>query len=129
MTADKNSERHTSLAGGIEYTFYQINNSSADLGLITEIMLDDRNDYFLNNETAIGLRLTLNDLNGTSLLTGASLDNNGESNRFFSEFETRLRDDSKLFVDVAINGHINKNDFTYAFKQDSSLNLKFAKYF
>ena len=129
VTVDKNSERHTSFAGGVEYTFYQINNSSADLGLITEIILDDRNDYFLNNETAIGLRLTLNDINGTSLLTGASLDNNGESNRFFSEFETRLSDDSKLFIDIAINGHINKNDFTYAFKQDSSLSLKFAKYF
>ena len=92
-------------------------------------MLDDRSDYFLNNETAIGLRLNFNDLNGTSLLTGASLDNDGDSNRFFAELETRLGDDSKLFIDVTMNGHINQNDFTYAFKQDSNLNLKFAKYF
>ena len=129
ISAKNGSERHASLAGGIEYTFYQPYDSSVDLGIITEIMLDDRNNYFLNNETAIGLRLTLNDINGTSLLTGASLDNNGDSNRFFAEFETRLKDDIKIFIDLTVNGHINANDFTYAFEQDSNLKLMIAKYF
>ena len=53
----------------------------------------------------------------------------GNSNQFFCEYEKRLKDDIKLFVDLSMNGHIDSNDFTYAFKDDSNLTIKIAKYF
>ena len=53
----------------------------------------------------------------------------GNSNRFKVEFEQRVTDDLKLFLDLSLNGSIDDADFTYQFKEDSSVTLKLAKYF
>ena len=129
LTGKIESENHVRAAGGFEYTFYGINDTSQDLGIVAEYLFDDRNSNPFNNETALAIRWTKNDINSTALLAGAYLDLRGDSNRFFCEYEKRLKDDLKLFLDASLNGHINSNDFTYAFKDDSSLTIKIAKYF
>ena len=53
----------------------------------------------------------------------------GNSNRYFGEYERRLSDNLKLFIDFLINGSIDSEDFNYAFKDDSSFTIKIAKYF
>ena len=129
VSAKDGSERHLSAAGGIEYTYYGIRNTQSDLGVIVEYAFDDRNDNPFNNEGVIGLRWSLNDIKSSSLLAGYLFDMRGNSNRFQAEFEQRVNDDLKLFFDVSLNGSIDNTDFTYQFKEDSSLTLKLAKYF
>ena len=123
------SENHIKTAGGIEYTFYGINDTPQDLGIVAEYLFDDRSSNPFNNETALAIRWNKNDINATTLLAGAYLDLRGDSNRFFCEYERRLSDDLKIFLDASLNGHINSKDFTYAFSEDSSLTIKIAKYF
>ena len=129
LTGKIESENHIKTAGGVEYTFYGINDTPQDLGIVAEYLFDDRSSNPFNNETALAIRWNKNDINATTLLAGAYLDLRGDSNRFFCEYEKRLRDDLKLFLDASLNGHINSEDFTYAFSEDSSLTIKIAKYF
>ena len=75
------------------------------------------------------MRWTQNDINSKSILAGLLSDLGGNSNRFFAEFEQRLNDDVKLLIDTSISGNIDQNDFTYAFKEDSQITVKIAKYF
>ena len=123
------SENHIRTGGGIEYTFYGINDTAQDLGIVAEYLFDDRSNNPFNNEAAFAIRWNKNDINSTAILAGAYLDLRGDSNRFFCEYEKRLKDDVKLFLDASINGHINSKDFTYAFNDDSNLTIKIAKYF
>ena len=129
ISAKDGSERHLSTAGGIEYTYYGIRNTPSDLGVIVEYAFDDRNDNPFNNEGIIGLRWSVNDIKSSSLLAGYLFDMRGNSNRFQVEFEQRVTDDLKLFLDLSLNGSIDDADFTYQFKEDSSVTLKLAKYF
>jgi len=129
LSAHQQSERHLSVAGGVEYTFYSVADTSQDLGFVIEYLFDDRNSNPFNDESAIALRWTKNDIASTTLLTGAFIDMKGNSNRYFGEYERRLTDNLKLFIDFLINGSIDSEDFTYAFKDDSSFTIKIAKYF
>ena len=129
LTAKNGEERHFGIAGGTEYTIYGLRETTSDLGIIVEYTFDDRNDFAFNNEGVLALRWTKNDIKSTSLLAGLVADMSGSSNRFFAEFEQRIRDDLKVFIDMSINGEIDADDFTYAFEEDSQLTLKIAKYF
>ena len=129
ISAKNGSERYFSAAGGIEYTFYGIQNTQSDLGIIIEYIFDDRNDSPLNNDGVIGLRWNKNDIKSTTFLAGLLIDMHGNSTRLQSEFEQRIANDLKLFVDFSINGNINQADFGYQFKEDSKMTVKIAKYF
>ena len=127
--AELMSEQYFSAAGGFEYTYYGFNNSSQDLGLIIEYLFDDRNDQPFNNEGSIGIRWTKNDINSTTLLAGSIVDLDGNSNQFFIEYEQRLKNDFKIFIEAIISGSIDSSDYNYAFKDDSNFKIKIAKYF
>ena len=129
ISAKNGNERHLSAAGGIEYTFYGIQNTQSDLGIIIEYIFDDRNNSPLNNDGVIGLRWNKNDIKSTTFLAGLLIDLHGNSNRLQAEFEQRIADDLKLFVDFSLNGNINRGDFAYQFIEDSKMTLKIAKYF
>ena len=129
ISAKNGSERYFSAAGGIEYTFYGIQNTQSDLGIIIEYIFDDRSNSPLNNDGVIGLRWNKNDIKSTTFLAGLLIDMHGNSTRLQSEFEQRIADDLKLFVDFSINGNINQADFGYQFKEDSKMTVKIAKYF
>jgi hypothetical protein len=129
ISAELMSERHLSVAGGLEYTYYGLNNSSQDLGIIVEYLFDDRNDHPFNNEGSIGLRWTRNDINSSALLAGSIIDLDGNSNQFFIEYEQRLKNDFKIFLEAIISGSIDSSDYNYAFKDDTNFKVKIAKYF
>ena len=53
----------------------------------------------------------------------------GNSNRFIAEYEQRINNNVKLFIDATFNGSIDSQDFTYAFEEDSVFSIKLAMYF
>ena len=129
LSAKDGDERHLGVAGGFEYTFYGIRDSQSDLGLVIEYSFDDRNSYPFNNDSVAALRWTKNDINSTSLLAGMFIDMRGNSNRFIAEYEQRINNNVKLFIDATFNGSIDSQDFTYAFEEDSVFSIKLARYF
>jgi hypothetical protein len=64
--------------GGFEYTFYQVRESSADIGLLLEYQYDGRDEFepitIADNDVFVGTRLALNDVQDTALLAGVSYD-------------------------------------------------------
>ena len=80
------SDRYMALAGGFEYSFYDLGGNGIDIGLIGEYLFDDRNEYSTSafqNDVFVGGRFAFNDENSTDLLAGVvyDLDN---STRFLS---------------------------------------------
>ena len=57
------------------------------------------------------------------------IDMRGNSNRFIAEYEQRINNNIKLFIDATFNGSIDSQDFTYAFEEDSVISIKLARYF
>ena len=57
------------------------------------------------------------------------IDMRGNSNRFIAEYEQRINNNLKLFIDATFNESIDSQDFTYAFEEDSVFSIKLARYF
>jgi hypothetical protein len=89
-------DNYGALVAGVEYTFFGVSDSGADIGVLVEWLYDERgplapptifdDDYFL------GTRLAINDVNDTSLLVGMVLDLDTGEQLITIEAETRLRD-------------------------------------
>lgn len=88
---------------GVEYTFFQINETDADLGLLAEGLYDGRDDDVfatsLENDVFLGARLTLNDVQDTSALVGFVIDTKDGPGGFRVEAERRLGDSFKLSLE------------------------------
>ena len=66
------------VVAGFEYTLFQVSESDAELGLLAEILFDDRDeDVFstaLDKDLFLGARFAYNDMQDTSALVGLFLD-------------------------------------------------------
>ena len=51
-------------------------------------------------------KVNKNDIKSTTFLAGLLIDLHGNSNRLQAEFEQRIADDLKLFVDFSLNGTV-----------------------
>ena len=89
---------------GVEYTFFQVNDTDADVGLLAEGLYDGRDgDVFatsLENDVFLGARLTLNDVQDTSALVGFVVDTKDGPGGFRIEAERRLGDSFKLSLEA-----------------------------
>ncbi|MGN7611274.1 hypothetical protein ACQZV8_04220 [Magnetococcales bacterium HHB-1] len=129
---ENTDETHIELVGGFEYTFVGVFESDADIGLITEYLFDDRGKsapHIFNNDLMIGLRLTLNDAQSTSLLLGAAIDLDTQSTIWSIEAERRLGDHYKLTLEGRALTNLAKTDPFYAMRRDHMFQLELARYF
>ncbi|MEM6650051.1 MAG: hypothetical protein AAF603_07360, partial [Pseudomonadota bacterium] len=67
------------VVAGLEYTFFGVTDSGADLGVLVEYLYDGREEFFapptpLENDIFLGGRYTLNDIQDTAILAGAITD-------------------------------------------------------
>lgn len=88
------------LVGGFEYTFYQINETDADVGVLGEYLYDGRDNdkappTAFDNDLFLGARLTLNDINDTAALVGTVVDLETRTTSFRLEAERRIGDGQK----------------------------------
>ena len=74
IARDGYSHSYAAAVGGFEYTFYQVGESAADIGLLLEYQYDGRNELepitLNDNDLFVGTRLALNDTQDTSVLRG-----------------------------------------------------------
>ncbi|MEM7098390.1 MAG: hypothetical protein AAF541_09055 [Pseudomonadota bacterium] len=82
---------------GFEYTWYQLTQQQADVGLVVEHLYDDRPDLgtpqsVFDDDWFIGARLTLNNTADTNLLVGVYLDRERSERIFRMEFSHRITD-------------------------------------
>jgi hypothetical protein len=92
--------------GGFEYTWYQISDSSSDLGLILELLYDGRDDSapptLLDRDIFLGLRLGLNDIDSSELLFGMFYDLDKQQYLYKLEGSRRLTQHLSVEVEAWI---------------------------
>ncbi len=120
--------------GGFEYTFYQVTETGADLGVLAEGLYDGRDDdkappTVFDNDLFVGARLGLNDIEDTAVLAGAVVDLENQTTSFRLEAERRFGDNQKIELESQWFAHVDGDDAAAAFKDDSYLLLRFTQFF
>ena len=127
------SETFAAAVGGFEYTFYQVAQSTADVGLLVEYQYDARNELepftTADNDVFAGLRLALNDTQDTSLLAGIAFDTETGETFFNVEAERRIGDSIALELRARAFSGAGPQDLTYAVARDDYVQIRLAKYF
>lgn len=123
---------HSAVVSGFEYSFYDIKESGADLGIVAEWMYDERGEDSTDafqNDVLIGLRLALNDEQSLEGLLGVitDLDEGGQlitleaSRRFGSNLKGSLQ--MTVFEDV-------ENDTAFSgFDDEDNLQVELSYFF
>lgn len=118
---------------GFEYTFYQIGESAADLGLLVEYLYDGRDNQapgvLFENDAFIGTRLSLNDTQNTSLLLGAIIDIEDQSTSFSIEAERRIGDSWTIELESRWFANAEKGNPLQFIEDDDYVTLRLQKYF
>jgi len=121
---------------GFEYTIFQIFNSNADLGILSEYLYDGRDENiefapptFFDNDIFGGLRLALNDIQDTQVLAGLTTDTkNGE---MLGVVEASRRIGQRWVIAIECRLFINEEEDTIfsGFSNDSFINLSISRFF
>ena len=120
------------LVAGFEYTFFDIGASGADVGVLSELHYDSRNELapqtIFDRDWFIGMRVGLNDVQGTQLLVGAILDDDGTL--AVVEGERRIGNNWKVEAELRVFADIDMdNTMIFGFRDDSFLTLRLARFF
>lgn len=129
---DTRSEAYWTAQAGFEYTFYGIQESAADLGVLLEYGWDERGETAtaaIQNDLFAGARLTLNDAESTELLAGISHDLDFDSHSLIVEASRRYGDNWKLSLDGRFFSADNPADLSYSINRDDHLQLTIERYF
>lgn len=123
---------YTAFTAGLEYSFIGIANSSMDLGIIAEILYDDRGDDATTpfaDDILLGTRLILNDEQSTEFLFGMIIDSNDDARLFTLESSRRLGENWKMSLEGQAFINIAPNDLLASMRKDNYLQLDFTRYF
>ena len=117
---------------GFEYSWFGIDESGMDLGLLVEHLFDDRGanaSHPLEDDVFAGLRLALNDENDTALLAGAIVDMEGDATNLTLEASRRVGDDWKIELETRIWTGVANDDPMVHLRDDDYLQLTLSRYF
>ena len=117
---------------GFEYSWFGINESDMDLGLLVEHLFDDRGrnaPHPLEDDVFAGMRLALNDENDTALLAGAIVDMEGDAANLTLEASRRVGDDWKVELETRIWTGVANDDPMAPLRDDDYLQLTLSRYF
>ncbi len=134
IAREGHGDSFAAMVGGVEYTFYQVADSDADVGVLAEINLDGRDENRapptpLEHDLFLGARLALNDVDDTQALAGAVIDAEDGTLSFFLEAERRIGDSWKIEAEARLLGNVDDKNVLAPFKRDSFLNLRLSRFF
>jgi len=119
------------LAAGFEYTLVGLFNTSADLGLITEFLRDNRDDPTIvgDKDIAVGFRLAFNDVQSTDLLAFSGIDLDTKERFSSIEGSRRLGQSWKLSLEARFFSNTKPGSTLYTLRHDDYLQFSLAKFF
>jgi hypothetical protein len=122
------------MVGGLEYTFYQVSGRAADIGVLSELHLDGRDEdetpgTVFDNDIFMGIRLALNDVDDTQALAGTVIDSEDGTLSFLVEAKRRIGSSWKIEAEGRILTNVSDNNALSPFRRDSFFNLRLARYF
>ena len=122
------------MVGGFEYTFFQVAESAADVGLLAELHWDGRDEAnapttSFDNDLFMGARLALNDVDDSQALVGSVIDLEDGTVSLFVEAERRIGDTWKVEAEARFLVNTDRRNTLAPFERDSFVNLRLARYF
>ena len=133
IVRDGYSQTFAAAVGGFEYTFYQVRDSDADIGLLLEYQYDGRDESepitFADNDIFVGTRLALNDVNDTSVLAGVAYDHRTGETFINVEAERRFAEDWVFEFRARAFSAADPGDTLYWVARDDYVQLQLARYF
>ena len=121
------------VVAGVEYTFFDVQGSNADLGVLAEYLYDARDETApptsLDDDIFLGLRFTLNDLDDTNILAGAIVDPDDGETVTLIEAQRRLGERWTLELELRMLSNIPDQGRLYGIEKDSYLTLRGSWYF
>ena len=133
IVRDGFSETFAAAVGGFEYTFYQVNDSGADIGMLLEYQYDGRNDAepitIADNDVFVAARLALNDIQDTAVLAGVGYDVDTNETFLNIEADRRLGENYVIEIRARIFSGADSQDRTFTLANDDYLQLQLARYF
>ena len=117
---------------GAEYTFYGVQESAADLGVLLEYGKDQRGtraNSVMQNDVGIGARLDLNDTQSSSMFAGVIYDLDFHTSSASIAGSRRLGEDQTLSIEMQVFASENSNDPAAIFAKDDYLKLTLDSYF
>ncbi len=129
-------ETFTAAVGGVEYSFYGITQSGADLGIIAEFQYDGRSENPLiapftiaDNDVMAGLRYSANDSADSSVLLGVVTDIDDASMSGIVEATTRFGDNWIGEIEGRFFMNVDPDNTLFGFRDDSHIMLRLTRYF
>ena len=118
--------------GGAEYTLVGITETGMDLGLIGEYAYDERGDAattVYENDAMFGLRLAVNDADGTELLAGLIQDLDSPARSLTVEASRRFGSNWKLSMQAWGFLDSPSDDLLFSARDDDYLQIELSYYF
>lgn len=125
-------ESFYALTGGLEYTRVGIFESANDLGMLAEIMFDQRREdatHPFNNDIFLGLRWVVNDEQSSQMLFGIIYDWENHAKLVNLEASRRLGQDYVLSAQARAWLDVPPDDLLLPLNHDDYLEIKLARYF
>lgn len=119
-------EDYTALVTGFEYTFYSAFGTAADLGLLGEWHRDGRSSGATNqfqSDVFFGMRLGLNDVQGTEMLVSVLADTDYVTRTLVAEASRRISDRWSMELEAVAFLNVDDMDIAYATRRDSFIGL------
>ncbi len=136
FTRSGQGKRFQQLTAGFEYTFSGIFATGADLGFLLEYLHDtrDNNLPLLNfvpfeEDIFVGTRLALNDVQGTELLAGATIDLDNATTFYNVEASRRIGERWKVYLEMRGFTNVDPKDPAYFFRKENYLQVELQYFF
>ncbi len=133
IARDGFADTFAAAVGGFEYTFYQVGDSAADIGMLLEYQYDSRGVQepitIADNDLFAGIRLALNDTQDTALLAGVGYDVDTSETFVNIEADRRIGEAYVIELRARIFSGARPQDLTYSLANDDYLQLQLSRYF
>jgi len=120
------------MTGGFEYTFVGILESSADIGLVTEYLYDDRGlqaTSIFQNDLMLGLRLVLNDADSSEALLGIIYDVDTQEHFISLEASQRFAENWTSSLEIRGFNNVDRLSRLKTIENDDFIQLDITYYF
>lgn len=119
---------------GFEYTFYQVFETTADIGVLSEFHYDGRHVpdaplAFFQKDIFFGTRLALNDIPDTQALAGLFIDIDYDDWLFFVEADRRIGKNWRIYLEARFFTAIDLGSSLFAIRRDDFINLRLSRFF
>ena len=125
-------DSYVAWVAGFEYTWFGIDESDMDLGLLVEHLFDGRGGkapHPLENDVFAGVRLAFNDEASTELLAGVIADGEGDATNLNLEASRRIGERWKVELEARAWTGVDRDDAMYPLQRDDYVQLTLSRFF